>query len=92
MPRHELCAAVLAVELTDMISEGLDLQLDAVTYFSHSKVVLGYIYNETRRVYVYVSNRVQRICKSSHPDQWHYISTDQNPNDHETRFVSASCL
>ena len=61
VPRLELCAAVLAVELADLISAELDLQLDTITYFSDSKVVLGYICNETRRFYVYVSNRVLRI-------------------------------
>lgn len=82
VPRLELCAAVLAVELTDLILAELELQLDAVTYYSDNKVVLGYSYNETRWFYVYVSNRVQRIQRSSHPDQWHYVPTDQNPADH----------
>ncbi len=57
VPRLELCAAALAVELADLISAELDLQLDAITYYSDSKVVLGYICNETRHFYVYVSNR-----------------------------------
>lgn len=61
---------MLAVELADLVSAELDLQLDAVTYYSDSKVVLGYINNETRHFYVYVSNRVLRIRRSSHPDQW----------------------
>lgn len=59
IPRLELSAAILAVELADLISDELDCKLD------HSKVVLGYIYNESRRVYVYVSNRVNRIRRSS---------------------------
>lgn len=92
VPRLELCAAVLAVELADLISAELDLHVDAVTYFSDSKVVLGYIYNETRRFYVYVSNRVLRIRRSSHPDQWRYVSTHQNPADHATRSVHAGHL
>ncbi len=92
VPRLELCAAVLAVELADLISAELDLQLDAITYYSDSKVVLGYICNETRRFYVYVSNRVQRIRRSSNPEQWRYVPTDQNPADHATRFVPAAHL
>ena len=92
VPRLELCAAVLAVELADLISAELDLQLDTITYFSDSKVVLGYICNETRRFYVYVSNRVLRIRRSSRPDQWCYVPTDQNPADHATRSVPAGHL
>lgn len=80
---------MLAVELADLVSAELDLQLDAVTYYSDSKVVLGYINNETRRFYVYVSSRVLRIQRSSHPDQWRFVPTDQNPADHATRSVAA---
>ena len=92
VPRLELCAAVLAVELSDLIAAELDLQLDAITYYSDSKVVLGYISNETRRFYVYVSNRVQRIRRASYPGQWRYVPTDQNPADHATRSFPAARL
>lgn len=89
IPRLELSAAVLAVELADLISEELDLELDNTTFYMDSKVVLGYIYNETRRFYVYVSNRVNRIRRSSQPSQWHYIASSQNPADHATHSVPA---
>nr|XP_054593164.1 uncharacterized protein LOC129160055 [Nothobranchius furzeri] len=91
-PRLELCAAVLAVELADLVSTEMDLQLHTMSYHSDSKVVLGYIYNENRRFYVFVSNRVHRIRKSSLPNQWHYVPTDQNPADHATRSVVAGHL
>lgn len=89
VPRLELCAAVLAVELADLISAQIDLDIDAVTYFSDSKVVLGYVYNESRRFYVYVSNRVSRIRRSSRPNQWRYVPTHLNPADHATRSIRA---
>ncbi|XP_023812156.1 uncharacterized protein LOC111947642 [Oryzias latipes] len=89
IPRLELSAAVLAVELADLISVELDIELDYTTFYTDSKVVLGYIYNETRRFYVYVSNRVSRIHKSSHPNQWRYVASSQNPADHATRSLSA---
>lgn len=56
IPRLELCAAVLAVELAHLISQELDIQLNNTTFFTDNKVVLGYIYNETRRFNVCVSN------------------------------------
>ncbi|XP_038845403.1 uncharacterized protein LOC120044802 [Salvelinus namaycush] len=34
----------------------IDIELDDTTFHTDSEVVLGYIYNETRRFYVYVSN------------------------------------
>ncbi len=54
--------------------------------------MLGYIHNETRRFYVYVSNRVLRIRKSSHPNQWKYVHTAENPADIATRSVTAAHL
>lgn len=89
VPRLELA---VAVELADLVSAELDLQLDAVTYYSDSKVVLGYICNETRRFHVYVTNRVLRIRRSSRPDQWRYVPTDQNPAGHATLFVPSGKL
>lgn len=73
IPRLELCAAVLAVEMAELILEEIDLKPDAIKFYCDSKVVLGYIYNETKRFYVYVHNRVQRIRQFTKPEQWFYI-------------------
>ena len=89
VPRLELCAAVLAVELADRITSELDMQVNSTVFYTDSKVVLGYISNEHRRFYVYVSNRVARIRRSSTPEQWHYVPTDTNPADCGTRSVPA---
>lgn len=43
IPRLELCAAVMAVEMADLIKDKLHQQLDAVHFYTDSKVVLGYI-------------------------------------------------
>ncbi|XP_073713971.1 uncharacterized protein [Misgurnus anguillicaudatus] len=92
VPRLELCAAVLAVELYELVRDEIDIDMDAVKFYTDSKIVLGYIHNSTRRFYTYVANRVIRIRKSSHPEQWHYISTENNPADHATRPIHASLL
>ena len=91
IPRLELCAAVLGVEITELNLEEV-VQPDSITYYSDSKVVLGYIGNETRRFYVYVSNRVERIRKASCSEQWCYVPTHLNPADLATRSVKASDL
>jgi hypothetical protein len=85
IPRLELCAAVLAVEIGETILENLDFTPSAVKYFTDSKVVLGYISNATRRFYTYVSNRVEQIRLLSSPDQWNYVPTHLNPADQGTR-------
>ena len=92
IPRLEICAAVMGVEMADLIIDELDQKPDAVTYYPDSRVVLGYIVNESRRFYVYVSNRVERIRRSSTPQQWRYVHTSLNPADLATRSVEANDL
>ncbi len=92
IPRLELCAAVLGIEITEVVIEELAVQPHSVTYYTDSKITLGCILNETRRFYVYVGNRVQRIRKSSSPDQWRYVATDLNPADLATRSIPARHL
>ncbi|XP_033759093.1 uncharacterized protein LOC117341342 [Pecten maximus] len=85
IPRLELCAAVMAVELAEFLCESLHISLQSVRYYSDSKVVLGYVNNKTRRSYTYVANRVERILRSCRADQWSYVNTRENPADLATR-------
>ena len=92
IPRMELCAAVMAIDLADIILEQLDIDSDSIRYFTDSRIVLGYISNETRRFYVYVQNRVNRIRAASSPFQWNFIPTRRNPADLATRPIHGSEL
>lgn len=92
IPRSELCAAVLAVELADIIKEQLVIDSDSFFFYTDSQVVLGYITNITRRFYVYVGNRVSRIRLSSKPTQWRYVPSAVNPADLATCSVDAEDL
>lgn len=76
----------------DLIHDELDLKIDSTKFYTDSKVVLGYIYNESRHFYVYVHNRVQRIRQTARPEQWNYVCTEDNPADHASRSVPASLL
>ncbi|XP_026010486.1 uncharacterized protein LOC113013640 [Astatotilapia calliptera] len=92
VPRLELCAAVLAVEMFELIRDELDIKVDNVTFYTDSRIVLGYIHNTSRRFYMYVANRVTRIRASTHPSQWHYVPSELNPADQATRFIPAADL
>lgn len=48
IPRLEICAAVLGTELAQTVFKHLDIDRDAATYYTDSKVVLGYLNNQTR--------------------------------------------
>lgn len=56
IPRLELCAAVLATEMADLIIDELDIDVQKITFYTDSRIVLGYIHNTSRRFYVYVAN------------------------------------
>ena len=92
IPRLELCAAVLASQAVHKIEKEINMEIDDITFYTDSKVVLGYIQNESRRFYVYVANRVQTIRKMSNPRQWKYIDTSKNPADLSTRRLNAESL
>ena len=68
------------------------MEINKITFYTDSKVILGYIQNESRRFYVYVANHVQTIRKISSPKQWKYVDTSENPADLSTRCLNAQSL
>ncbi|XP_070183500.1 uncharacterized protein [Littorina saxatilis] len=85
IPRLELQAAVLAVKIARFLEKELG-HLEAQHYFwTDSRVVLGYIYNQTKKFHVFVSNRLQMIQDFSQPHQWHHVTTKENPADYASR-------
>ncbi|XP_061180594.1 uncharacterized protein LOC133189205 [Saccostrea echinata] len=85
IPRLELGAALLATELVQTVFQQLDLNQDSAKYYTDSRVVLGYLHNRSRRFYNYVSNRINMIHRRSKPEQWTFVSTQDNPADIGTR-------
>ncbi|XP_052254912.1 uncharacterized protein LOC127860679 [Dreissena polymorpha] len=84
-PRLELCAAVLATEVAEIISENLDYPMERFIFHSDSIVVLGYLNNQSRRFYTNVANRVQIILKRTNVHQWNYVHASNNPASLATR-------
>lgn len=87
IPRLELCAAVLGVNVGQTAKEQLKIEIDDVKYFSDSRIVLGYINNAKKRFFVYVANRIAHILSLSDPSQWSYIRSEINPADVSTRGI-----
>lgn len=79
---------VISAAVSDMLKEELDLKVDREYFWTDSQVVLGYLNNEARRFHVFVANRVQRICETTDPTQWYYISTA----DHASRGLKVKGL
>lgn len=60
IPRLELCAAVLGIEIAEIIREQMDKEKN-FKFYSDSQIALGYITSDARRFYVSVANRVSKI-------------------------------
>ena len=85
MPRLELTAPTLASELGLLLLGELMISGLVIQYWVDSKIVLGYILNETRRFRVLVSNRVQKIRARTEVTQWNHTDTKNNPADYISR-------
>ena len=92
IPRLELQAAVLSAKTARFVQKELDIPVNQHFFWSDSKVVIGYIQNESRRFHTYVANRVQQICEVSSSDRWCYVDTKQNPADHASRGLSVQAM
>ena len=96
MPRLDLSAAVLAVQLDRTVREELDIPINQSTFWSDSTCVLQYIRNQSKRFHTFVTNRLSVIHENSAPHQWRHVSSEHNPADEVTRGLtvdemSASC-
>ncbi|XP_070548117.1 uncharacterized protein [Ptychodera flava] len=85
IPRLELQAALVSVQVSNFLNKELDYETIENFFWTDSKIVLDYLNNDARRFHIFVANRIQRIKESSQPEQWHYISTKENPADHASR-------
>ncbi|GFX16434.1 integrase_H2C2 domain-containing protein [Trichonephila clavipes] len=81
LPRLELCGAVLAAKLMKKMKEALNLQITAVHFWSDSTILISWIHRESRELKTFVANRVSKIHQLSSRDQWHHITSEQNPVD-----------
>ena len=55
------------------------------TFWSDSKVVLGYITNTTKKFKIFVANRIQQIHENSEVNPWRYVPSKDNPADQASR-------
>ncbi|XP_043237658.1 uncharacterized protein LOC122389569 isoform X1 [Amphibalanus amphitrite] len=85
VPRLELAAAKLAVEVNQELLLALDRKIQDVTYWTDSTTVLRYISNETTRYPIFVANRLAAIHDGSRKEQWRYVPSSLNAADMVSR-------
>ena len=86
--RLELVATVLSVKMKNFLKIALKIDYIRETYWSHSKVVLGYIRKNTKKCKIFVAKRIQQIQEHSEVKQ--YVLTKINPTDYASDGLSGA--
>lgn len=92
IPRMELAAAVMAVNIDKMLKRELQLELQESVFWTDSTTVLKYIESNTLCFKTFVANRIAIIRESTKPQQWKYINTSANSADCASRGLAAAKL
>ncbi|XP_068716912.1 uncharacterized protein [Montipora capricornis] len=81
IPRLELTATVISVNVAAMLKSELDIDNIQCYYYTDSEIVIGYINND-----------VQHIRDRSSPGDWFHILGKENPADEASRGLAAKEL
>ena len=92
VPRLELSAAVLAVQVDEILRSELEIPLHQSVFWMDSTTVLQYIRNESARFHTFVSNRLTVIHEHSEPCQWRYVNSELNPADEASRGLTVDTM
>ena len=65
LPRMELVAATLSVNISVLLKKELPIPIKKEIFWTDSEVVLAYIRNEVKRFKIFVANRIELIKKQS---------------------------
>ncbi|XP_037825830.1 uncharacterized protein LOC119613837 [Lucilia sericata] len=81
LPRLELCAGVLLVELIKVVVDSFKIAFNDIFYYSDSTIVLSCLRLDPARLQIFVSNRVSFIQANSNINKWKHVSSEDNPAD-----------
>ncbi|XP_047741664.1 uncharacterized protein LOC125179586 [Hyalella azteca] len=81
IPRIELCAAKLAVDVARCVQREIEFNLDKRYFWSDSTTVLSYIRNDSRRFQRFVANKVAYVRTWSDAGDWRHVPSEHNPAD-----------
>ena len=91
IPRLELAACVVGMELATSVCRCYGWSVNDVIYYSDSMTALWWL-QSTKVLSAYVGSRVMRILQRSDVAQWRHVSTTENPADLPTRGIKVKDL
>lgn len=81
IPRLELQAALLGAETGSNIAKELSMTIDGMYFWTDSEIVLAYLTNTKKKLKKFVRNRVRSIREVTSVNDWHHVTTHDNPAD-----------
>lgn len=81
IPRLELCGALTLARLVNQVVLALDANIDKLTFWTDSTIVLGWLKSPPNRLKVFVAHRVSEIQDLSTNGCWRHVPSESNPAD-----------
>ena len=85
IPRLELMAAELALELAFCITAAYSIPMSAVNFWSDSATVLCWLHNDTKVLTTFVGTRTAKIQRATAIHHWRHVPSAENPADIPSR-------
>ncbi|GBM23660.1 hypothetical protein AVEN_117406-1 [Araneus ventricosus] len=92
IPRLELAACLLLVQITRKVLNALKLKIDQVLLRTDSTIALSWIDTPPHLLKTFVSNRVAQIQELTKKYHWSHITSKNNPADLLSRGIDAQFL
>lgn len=65
----------------EKVVKSMSINFNQLYFWTDSSITLYRIKSNPSKYATFVANRISQIQEVSHPDNWLYIPTDQNPAD-----------
>ena len=85
IPKLELQAATIAVEMSDQIKEAFEVEDQKIYFYTDSKNVLNWILTTSKKLKPFFANRIGQIQMKSNLNNWRYVPSNENPADIASR-------
>ncbi len=89
IPRLELIAATLALDLAHTLTKTLKINMQDVHFWSDSTNVLCWLRNDSRTLNSFVGTRTAKIQRATLIQNWKHVPSEQNPADIPSRATLA---
>ncbi len=92
IPRLELLATQLALDVVELMVQALPLSMTSVWLWTDSTNVLCWLRAPSKSLHTFVGHKIARIQTTTPRDHWNWVPTDQNPADIPSRGASIEDL